>query len=46
MPGGERSADRRRRNGQAGIGGKYKKSTIEASILLKTQEAYRNEAKK
>jgi len=46
MPGGERSAERWQRNEQAGTGGKYKKSTNEASIFLKTQEANRNEAKK
>ncbi len=46
MCGRERSAERWQRNGQAGTCRKYKKSTIEANILLKTQEANRNEAKK
>jgi hypothetical protein len=46
MPGRERSRERWQRNGQEGICGKYKNSTNEATISLKTQKANRNEAKK
>ena len=45
MPGRRGSAEQWERNGQGGICGEYKKSTNEASILLKTQAATRNEAK-